>query len=198
MERPAFVERETTVQEVLAYFAKLTRKHEGYTSSKSAFRSAAAFLKWCKQYDVRQPLLFVWLRFCIVRSGHRAQSAHPSLVGMASEVLLPQYVAIAERQRFERELAAQFATQRERGLVGVHHGHEAVRRDYVVMGRSDMCEAQLELSGGYHPFSTWCPACPRAITCAAKTNAEEGIDVVALRLGRISPEQAHASRRRTA
>lgn len=191
------VETTATVQEVLAQYAKLANKHEGFSATRPAWDAAASYLRWCKNVGVTQPLLFMWLRFRILRSGARSRTVHPSLSNMASEALIPRYEALIERQRVEHEMKAGWATQRERELVGVNHGHEAMRRNYVVMGKAELCEAQIEETGGYHPFSKWCPACPRAITCAAALNKQEGFDVVALRLGRITPEQASAAKKRS-
>lgn len=196
MQQPEARDRETTVQEVLAEYAKLTKKHEGYSATRPAWDAASAFLRWCKQHDVEQPLLFVWLRFRVLRSGMRSRTVHPSLQNMASEALLPRYRALIERQRTEREMKQGFATQRERELVAVNAGHEAMRRDYLVMGKSELCEALIEETGGYHPYSAWCPGCPRAITCSSALNAQEGFDVVALRLGRLTPEEASEAKKR--
>lgn len=193
--QPERRERETTVQEMLAEFDRMSGGLGGYTQSRPAWDAAATFLRWCKANGVDQPLLFMWLRFRVVRSGRGTHGARPSLQNMASPALLKRYFAIVERQQFEGEMKKQFDTQHERSLVSVNAGHEAVRRDYVINGRTDLCEVQQGISGGYHPFSKWCPACPRAATCAQRLNAEEGFDVVALRLGRMTVEEAAAKRR---
>lgn len=194
--QPAPRAHETTVQETLAEFDRMSGGLGGYTQSRGAWDAAASFLRWCKAEGVEQPLLFMWLRFRVVRAGRKHASARPSLQNMASPALLKKYFAIVERQQFECGMKKQFDTQHERSLVSVASGNEAVRRDYVVSGRTDLCEVQQNLSGGYHPFSKWCPACPHAVSCAQRLNEREGFDVVSLRLGRMTVEEAVAKRHR--
>lgn len=196
MQQPELIEgRETTVQETLAEFDRLSGGLGAYTRTRPAWDACSAFLRWCRENEVLQPLLFMWLRFRILRVG-RGQRARPSLQNMASPALLSRYRAIVQRHEYESGLKKKFSTQRERELISVGSGDEAVRRDYVINGRTDLCEAQQGLSGGYHPFSAWCPACPRALTCAQRLNEREGFDVVALRLGKLTPEQASVTKRR--
>lgn len=187
--------KETTVQEVLAEFDRLSGGLGGYTKSRGAWDAAASFLRWCKANEVKHPKLFMWLRFRVVRVG-RGHRARPSLQSMASDALLSRYFAMEERQEWEQSQKELMATQFERELISVNSGHEAVRRDYVVNLRADLCEAQIGLSGGYHPFSKWCPACPRATSCAQRLNEREGFDVVALRLGKIAQAPEHVRRAR--
>jgi len=185
----------THVHDVLSEYAKLTKRHTGYTGTPEATRAAVSFLRWCRDNEVEQPLLFMWLRFRILRSGRRNALAHPSLQNMASMAILPKYRDLNANSQGEQQMRSHFVGQYERTLLANSVGAEAVRRDYVINGRTDMCEVQPRLSESYHPFSQWCPQCPRAQSCAERLNKREGFDVVALRLGKLSPEQAAQARR---
>jgi hypothetical protein len=189
-------EKETTVQEVLDEFDRLAGGLGGYTRSRGAWNAASSFLRWCREHHVEQPKLFMWLRFRVVRVG-RGSRARPSLQSMASEALLTRYHTMVQRMSWESAQKKLMDTQFERELISVNSGNEAVRRDYLVNGRTDLCEAQINLSGGYHPFSKWCPACPRAASCAKRLNEREGFDVIALRLGKIAQAPEHVRRARS-
>jgi hypothetical protein len=181
-----------TVQAVIAEFSRLSGGlAEARLKSQTMWQDASAYIRWCNAHEVADPNLFMWLRFRILRSA-RGAGARPSLRTLATESLLPRYRTIAH----ERVMAKHFDTQFERELISVNVGNEAVRRDYVVMGRSDLCEAQPNLSAGYHPYSVWCPQCPRTASCGAALNAREGFDVVALRLGKIdrAPDDVRRAR----
>lgn len=176
-----------TIDAVLAQFDKLSGGLGGYTKTQKAWDHAVAYLRWCKQHEVEDPYLFMWLRFRILRN-QRGSRVRPSLKGLPTPTLLPQYRTMV----YDRQLTKQADTQRQREFVSVQTGHEAVRRVYLLGGKTELCLAQPNLSGGYHPYSRFCPRCPRANECAQALNAREGFDVVALRLGpgRSLPQEA--------
>ena len=64
-------------------------------------------------------------------------------------------------------------------------GMEAAKHPYVTTGRHELCLAEIEYTGGFHPASRACTACPIGVRCAAKLYQQHGFDVVSLRAGRL-------------
>ena len=148
-------------------------------------QAVVAFLKWCVEHEVHNPLLFMRIRFHVLRTQRRTRSAAPGLSRLATPTLLTKYRA-AESQAAQSQHAREHIDEEAiRSFIQVNRGHEAVRADYLARHKTHLCVVQPALSGGYHPHSQFCPVCPNAVQCAAELNEREGFDVVALRLGKL-------------
>lgn len=74
---------------------------------------------------------------------------------------------------------------------------EAIKARHLYHQESDRCLAGMKSETmGYHPLSTVCARCPRAKECEQALRALANFDIVALRQGAISLEQAAAQERK--
>ncbi len=174
----------TVLKVIDAYNAQLSRvaapTSQRRSKNSAADRAnAARYLRWCRANDV-DPVRFIEFRF-----QYASAVRHPLLSQLASSSALDRFRERAAVSAHERDLHAMLASQPLRDLLYLNHGQEAVRRNYTLDGRPDLCEVQPSLSGGYHPESQWCPTCPRASSCRTRVNRAHGIDVVALRSGAL-------------
>jgi len=68
---------------------------------------------------------------------------------------------------------------------------EARKRIYLGEGRPDKCMAQMTTEAyGYHPKSTTCARCPATAQCATQLMAAVPFDILALRRGEMTLQQA--------
>ena len=184
------------VQEVVDAYNRLLDSSTPAWQRKNAGRAddaqaAVAFLKWCVEHDVHDPLLFIRIRFHVLRTQRRTRNAAPGLHRLATPTLLSKYRS-AESQVAQSQHAREHVdAEAIRSFIQVNRGHEAVRSDYLTRGKTHLCVVQPALSGGYHPHSQFCPVCPNAVQCAAELNEREGFDVVALRLGKLDELPEH-------
>ena len=158
--------------------------------------SMRKFLRWAGKKGVENVEGYMRQRFSDM---HRASAARglPRISQLASDALAERWgewlgevvesealleASYAERLRLEDELALAVKA------LGAppHVTKEATKRRYAAEGAAELCEAQLAFSGGYHPGSAWCVACPRAFSCAVAMREKHGFDVSALRAGRLA------------
>lgn len=144
---------------------------------------AMKFIAWCNEHEVGDPKLWIWMRFKFMKSGY------PGFASLGSEALIPTYKRLLAKRSRERVVKDRGKGAAVRALIDCTPAQEAVRERYV--GKEAMCVAQPSLSGGFHPHSMICPACPSATACATKLNAKHGFDVVALRLGKVDGLPEH-------
>ena len=70
---------------------------------------------------------------------------------------------------------------------------ETLKRRYISLGETQRCLDQMRTETfGYHPKSTICQACPMRIECARRLQASVTFDIMALRRGEMTAEQARA------
>jgi hypothetical protein len=68
---------------------------------------------------------------------------------------------------------------------------EAIKARYLYYQESSRCQSQMrDETMGYHPLSTVCARCPRARECERELRSVAHFDIVALRQGAITLEQA--------
>jgi len=149
-------------------------------------QDALRFIEWCNAHEVHDPALWIWMRFSLTKS-----RGYPSFRSLRSDVLLPHYRKLAAKQRRDVTVVQRGKGAAVRALIDVAPAHEAVRARYTREGKLDLCVLQPSLSGGYHPQSSTCIVCPRAVECAQRINDKHGFDVVALRLGRVDALPEH-------
>lgn len=70
---------------------------------------------------------------------------------------------------------------------------ETLKRRYLTLSTYDRCiEKMDDETYGYHPRSTVCQECPAQHTCSTMLQAKVGFDIMALRRGQMTAEQAQA------
>lgn len=169
------------------------------TLREKPWKHAEAYLRWCTAQRIADPIAFLDYRFqCADHTGYV-----PKTHQLRSNRLAELWHSFREGHHLEQKhgekLEERAGTVREQTIKHLRHltaGHEAFKAPYYLSGQPDLCLAQPELSGGYHPESRYCPTCPKAVECAAQLYREHGFDVVSLRAGRLyalPPEVAAAA-----
>lgn len=148
--------------------------------------TAQKYLDWCTKNAV-DPIQFMRDRFQHLT---RTIGIRPKFNALASPKLLevwrkrePYAVKQQEEDRLHRE-AGDPRLQAIRSAHLLTPGQDSFKKPYVLSGRSELCLAQPDYSGGFHPSSQYCRECPSAVRCVQDTNERWGFNVVALRSGR--------------
>jgi len=149
---------------------------------------ASQFLAFCQREEIDDPLAFIrWRLDGAKHAGHPIAISHLCTPAFA-ERWREWGEGLSLQDRQAAKLARQAGTRREQSVKALRiltPGMEAVKYPYMSTGRSELCLAEISLSGGYHPESRYCPTCPAAVRCAAALCREHGYDVVSLRAGRL-------------
>jgi len=153
---------------------------------RSAVRGATAYVAWCERAGIDDPLLFLRYRFeCAQYTGYQ----------MTWPRLRSNRLALVWQEWREGHALADVAAERLKAEAGTPR-KQAIKTLRVLtrsmvefqgrhLGRAELCAVEVQFSGGYHPESRHCPACPAAVRCAANLYQAHGFDVVALRTGRL-------------
>lgn len=177
---------------VLQRYYELREKHGGKKPPryfrKGAWKHAGDFLAWCVKAGIENPLGFLQYRFeAAEHTGYV-----PTLIQLRSNHLAELWHSFKEAdhdvQEWSDRMHAKAGSREKQQLVALRiltPGHEAVKQPYRLQAQEALCLASIELSGGYHPESRWCPQCPKAVECAAALYRAYGFDVVSLRAGRL-------------
>ena len=73
-------------------------------------------------------------------------------------------------------------------------GAEQKKRGYIRNGATELCMLMIPAETyGYHPKSRWCQRCPSQAQCRPRTQRLVPFDILALRRGEITPEEARAA-----
>ena len=159
----------------------------------------AAFTRmiaWCgkRQLDPRRWLYTLfdirnWL-FCPPFNHLTPKDPAKGLARYESSSAEPYGHRLALERHQESELAGEiFDPNRDLSPAA-----EASKRRYVHAGDFERCMSETDLvTFGYHPRSSVCRQCPAAQTCHARLQARVSYNVVALRTGQITAEQARSS-----
>lgn len=95
----------------------------------------------------------------------------------------------SERMRMRREArgdTVQFDPNRD-----ISEGVESWKRRYVSLGQYSRCMTEsLTLTLGFHPRSSVCAVCPVAVACETLIQTRVSFDIVALRKGDITSDEA--------
>lgn len=155
---------------------------------KKAWKRAEDYLAWCAKAGIDDPLSFLEFRF---RAGDYAGHV-PMLHRLRSNKLAEKWKQFGQGQLLQeqqgRKLSKQAGSRFQQSVKSLRIltvGMEAAKRPYIERGETDLCMAEMEFTGGYHPSSRFCPTCPSAVACAAKLYQQHGFDVVSLRAGRL-------------
>ena len=154
---------------------------------KKNWEHAQKFLDWAVEQKITDPLRFIDYLFEVGDFNQRV----PFLNRLCSAKLVAIY--LSEWQQGERDAADGYdrlvrraGTKQEQTVKALRiltPGMEAAKVHYV--RREELCQAESEVTGGFHPESQFCPTCPQAVRCAAQLYRRYGFDVVALRAGRL-------------
>jgi hypothetical protein len=155
-------------------------------------QQAVDFLEWCEENEIEHPLIFIDLYFAHLYTTKRLW---PRFDALRADKLIDFYrevlPSILENIRLKADPENHPDRRYYRSLALLTRAQEGVRRDYVLMGRSELCEIEIGVTGGYHPKSPSCAQCPRVAPCAMRLNKREGFDVALLRNGQISALPRH-------
>jgi len=180
----------TTAGKVLQHYYGLREKRgpkpPGFFRER-AWGHARAFLAWAEEQGIDDPLRYLVYRFEVGDHNDRI----PNLAQLRSNKLALIY--LSDWQQGERDAADGYArlerragSKQEQAIKALRiltSGHEAAKTHYL--GRAELCRAESDITGGFHPESRFCPTCPQAVRCAAQLHKRFGFDVVALRAGRL-------------
>lgn len=153
---------------------------------KKKWEAAELFLAWCRKVEV-DPIKYLEFRFRNVPAKSAILPLYRLRNNRIAEMFKEEWAqdelaADEHYQKLEQAYVSDKA-QTVRELRVLTKSQEVVKRNY--WGRAEMCMSEHEISGGYHPSSSFCPTCPAAIRCAAMLYKRYGFDVVALRAGRV-------------
>ena len=182
--------------DVLDTFYRLREQHfripipQFRAQSHSAKQVALAqrFLAWCKAEEITD--VPGYMRHRIEAGAH---AGHPvGLAQLPSARMAELWREWREGEHLEQQRAEKLAraagTRAEQAVKELRvltRGMEAAKHPYVTTGRHELCLAEIEYTGGFHPASRACTACPIGVRCAAKLYQQHGFDVVSLRAGRL-------------
>ena len=182
--------RETTAGKVLQHYYELRQKRgpkpPGFFRDR-VWDHANAFLAWAAEQELDDPLRYLDYRFAVGDHNGRI----PNIAQLRSVKLAALYRS--EWKQGGRDAADGYdfvkrrsGTKREQAVKALRiltGANEVAKSHYV--GRAELCRAQSDMTGGYHPESRYCPTCPQAVRCAAQLHQTYGFDIVALRAGRL-------------
>jgi hypothetical protein len=180
----------TRAGEVLQTFYRLKKERGNPVPSyfrKELWETAERYLSWCQQEHIDDPLAFLHYRFqCADHTGYPLP-----LKGICSSAIAKNWREHGEGSSLEAQAYEALVTeagtpleQQVRALRLLTRGNEALKAQYQD-GRQELCLTEIDLSGGFHPESRYCPTCPVAVRCAAALYRKHGFDVVSLRAGRL-------------
>lgn len=177
----------TDVHEIVRRFYEL----KGVTpmNTSTAQKHAAKFLEWCKAHDVK-PLPFMEARFT-----RFAKKGTPlGLRSMGSLTALKRWReweqgVFSQEKHFSSAKPIEQSQREKRVLTLLREPtavQENLRRTHQLEGRTQVCMADMEITGGYDPRSRLCLTCPSKHACLHALNRAEGFDVGALRVHLLS------------
>ncbi len=155
-------------------------------------RDMGRFLAWCVELGIDEPVAYMTERFREMSLASRRRAV-PRISQLKSDALAKRWTGWLEGERVaDAGYAKRMAHEDHDALViralaaAPHVTKEAFKRRFALEGAHEVCEAQIQHSGGYHPGSPWCTACPSARGCTAALEQIHGFDVVALRCGKFA------------
>lgn len=155
----------------------------------------AAMASWCRdrKFDPRH-----WLCWLFHRNHWKfARPFHQLIPGSkrTEKALLKAYEECGYLSMYDRRIR-ELNLVRDIAQGELYDGNrdlsstvEALKRRYAMFGDADGCFGD-DRAKGYHPRSIICAQCPLAAQCERKLRASAAYDIVALRNGQITVEQA--------
>ncbi len=148
-------------------------------------------IKWCADHSIDPRH---WLHSLFVA---RHWMFAPPLKQLISPKHLKRYEGMGDMPGYRARIAAeQHALDDAAGRVfdcnrDVSHSAETLKMRYVQLGQAGRCmELMSTETFGYHPKSKVCGVCPIKIACEAMLLANVNFDIMALRRGEITSQQA--------
>lgn len=167
------------------YVHSISRKHM------PSFESLAG---WCTEHNI-DPRRWLYSLFVI-----RRWIYPPKLNQLKSEKHLKRYPTLKELPGYLSRLRLEHTeVKRDEGRVfdrkrDVSSAAEILKRRYVAWGFTDRCMSEMDESTyGYHPKSDTCQICSVRFECARRLKNKVRFDIMSLRLGIITAEQARVA-----
>lgn len=146
---------------------------------------------WCKEREFDPRL---WLYGLFV---NRYWKFSPKLEAshLLSEKQIPKFKKLRNRKFFRKYLEAQKALDIPLNVFDPNRdmssSSEQAKRDYLQQRNTAECMARMfDETFGYHPKSKVCVYCPAQKECIARLQASVEFDIMSLRLGKITAEDA--------
>lgn len=149
---------------------------------------------WCREKSL-EPRLWLFSLFHIRRwlfapTWKQLMGSEKSIAYYHRLSDLSLYEAYTRRERQAQLTAAGAVYDPNRDLSGTV---EQQKKYYIDRGRADVCIDQMHMSQGtlgFHPRSLICARCPLSQACAQRLQAGAPFDILALRRGEITADQA--------
>lgn len=171
--------------EMLQHYAKTGKRvvQARYSNAKTR-ETIEKFLEWCDANDIEDPPAFVRARIYHSKE-ELPRSFFPKITHLRSPSIakngmwrdLADWV---DRLRYDQRVLGQELDASSLRMVHAHRrgAWERFKRRLTHLPESCLVS---EFSGGYHPKSETCCACPLQQRCAQRTNERYGFDIVTLR-----------------
>lgn len=184
----------TTVEQAVTHYYEIKRQHHRApraTRPERDQQQMQAFLCWCTEHQIQDPLGYMTERMEMVWRGSRKRSL-PRIEQLPHDRLAKRWASFVVDQRVAEQATAERMRRYDPDALHIKslaapplRARENIKRLHVMNGRFEQCLTLWRHHGGYHPDSDVCRSCPCAVRCAAQLNQEYGFDVVALRSGQL-------------
>lgn len=166
----------------------------GLKPTKARLESLEMMAVWCEENGLDAGLwLYTLFRRSWMRFAPRFDQLIPSKRTLRKQIAryhnLGDVPLYRDRCRMKNQARAVAAGDNYDPNRDMSSTTEAVKRLYLKDGDGDGCMSD-ERSLGYHPLSKVCVACPVSETCAVQLQGRVSFDILALRRGEITAEQA--------
>ena len=150
---------------------------------------------WCSEKDLDPSL---WL-FALFRSRRWTYAVPLERGSLLSERFLSngKYQKMLDRGTLDGyRLSRQGTKSALDPNVDIIHGAEQKKRVYALYGQVDLCMMNAAAETfGFHPCSQWCNRCRLRAECESRIQNMVPFDIVALRRGELTVEEARATAR---
>lgn len=156
----------------------------------------AELIAWCREGGI-DPRLWIYTLF------RARQWRYPPMLTrghLMSPAMIDRYKDLRGLDGYRRHLLENRGVPRDTYDPNrdVNVTVEARKRYYLETNQLDRCLREMVETLGFHPASHVCQTCPERVKCRTQLEGFVAFDVIALREGRISAEQAMLQVRRAA
>ena len=176
--------------EIFRLFYELRQQYDGTPPparfSKGSATAIDGYIAWCAKHKLSAEGFMRWRFEAAKVTGYKID-----IYRLRSDVHRKMWNEwgggkIAKARR-EKRIAETIDPSKRRQLelaTALLVQHEQFRRNMLADGKAALCMDSQEFSGGFHPHSRFCSACPEATRCGVKLNEKYGGDMVSLRLAK--------------
>lgn len=154
---------------------------------KNALKNIENFAAWCKNQGIEDVEGFLEFRMKCAEHSKWVPKTSQLRSNKIAEQWRNWKAGEVAQERIEQQHMRQAGSAQQQQLQALRlltPNQELVKARYAQSGKPQLCVLN-ETSGGYHPESRYCPACPMALQCAGRLHQQHGFDVVSLRANRL-------------